>query len=318
MAQVASRLVGVGEEDDVGEGTADDGWIRKIRRVFLAGKITGNDWRRELVWGELAVRPGWPEWTRRGDGCVFAALCGSAEAEVFPVQQKAILSMLDYVGPYYVAPPDGSCRCDSGMHNHGTWDGEGKSRLLGANTWAIAHCDLVFAWLDDPSAACTLFELGYASALEKEVFIAGPRYLPELGMIYHADDFSDFGLYTWERRHEATPAAAFVTHLAQRLTSSGNPVTIDPGALSPIEGRFLAAWNALNCCTHSWHGGYRGRDDKYLALFPQYPLDGGRYRLDFAYIDPGALRQGGGRVRGPQWPAHRHRAGRHGGPQHDG
>jgi hypothetical protein len=48
--------------------------------------------------------------------------------------------MLDYVGPYYVQPPDGTCGCDSGCHNHGTWEGLGKNVLLQANEQAIADC----------------------------------------------------------------------------------------------------------------------------------------------------------------------------------
>src|SRR5205085_2404087 len=140
--------------------------MKTLRRVFLAGKITGNEWRRELVHGELALHPQ-PQY----DCLISQACCG--EGLTFPVRERAVLSLLDYVGPYYVGMDEDACACPGEAHSHGAWHGQVKRAILEANMRALVACDVVFAWLDDSSAVGTVFEMGYAHALGKEVWVGG-------------------------------------------------------------------------------------------------------------------------------------------------
>lgn len=49
---------------------------------------------------------------------------------------------------------------------------------------AIQRCDVLFAWLDDPTAYGSLVEIGWAHALQKPVWIASPTWLPDLWFAY--------------------------------------------------------------------------------------------------------------------------------------
>lgn len=252
---------------------------RLIRRVFLAGKITGNDWRQELVRGDLALHP------TPGFDCLIGQVCNGGADLAFPLRRHGVLSLLDYVGPYYVCTDEGACDCESEHHAHGVWHADVKRAILEANRKALEICDVVFAWIDDASAVTTVYEIGYAQALGKEVWVAGPCHLPEFHLLYHGtfSDVIDIAGYVGHCDQDAY--AAFLRLLTDRLSDpwygpDWAPASIDPSLLSPIEARFLRAWNAHN---PYWKADWNGPVQKrFIGLVPQYPINRGQYRLDFA------------------------------------
>jgi len=265
-------------------------------RVFLAGKISGPDWRRALVAGGTALYNA-PTSAQAGDVCgkcyqehrcpLVRYSCADTfvypapeTASGFPERKHVILSAFDYVGPYYLGCPnygpvatDGrvkyrqTCNCDltGKTFNHGSplqfLDGE----ILRWNQEAIARADLVFAWIDDVTAYATLYELGYAAALKKRIIIAGPRRLPDLNIVYEIGG---------EVLCAPSPLDAFVAGVGRMLNAPLDRVVVDACGLSPIEAQFYNAWNERNA---------RAPYGDYVGLFPQYPLWDGRYRVDFAY-----------------------------------
>jgi len=267
-----------------------------LRRVFLAGKISGPDWRRALVTGGTALSSA-PTSATAGDVCsrcgqehrcpLVRYSCSNAcfasdadRTDGFPERKQAILSVFNYVGPYYLGCPnygavvtDGgveyrqTCNCNltGSIFNHGAPIYFLNGEILRWNQEAIARADLVFAWIDDVTAYATLYELGYAAALKKRIIIAGPRPLPDLAIVYETVE-----QVLWA----PSPLDAFVTGVGEMLDDAQDRMVVDSGGLSPIEAQFYNAWNKRNARA-SW--------EEYVGLFPQYPLWDGRYRVDFAY-----------------------------------
>jgi hypothetical protein len=67
-------------------------------------------------------------------------------------------------------------------------DGLRQERVVALCQEAIRQSDVVFAWLDQEDAYGTLVELGYANALQKRVWIAGPASFPDLWFAYRSAD----------------------------------------------------------------------------------------------------------------------------------
>lgn len=144
-------------------------------KIYLAGKIGKNDWRHDLVkevypsqgrsW-TLGLREIWNTYDTSDDP--------------WPIIPQGVLKRWDYVGPYFLGCDHG---CAHGPGSHGvaatTWgdcagDKLHKDETVGRCLKAIDAADVVFAWLDDPTAYGTLAELGYAVARGKRVIIAHP------------------------------------------------------------------------------------------------------------------------------------------------
>jgi nucleoside 2-deoxyribosyltransferase len=67
-------------------------------------------------------------------------------------------------------------------------DGPRQEQVVTLCQEAIRQSDVVFVWLDQEDAYGTLVELGYAKALQKRVWIAGPAYLPDMWFAYRSAD----------------------------------------------------------------------------------------------------------------------------------
>lgn len=67
-------------------------------------------------------------------------------------------------------------------------DGPRQERVVALCQEAIRQSDVVFAWLDSTDAYGTLVELGYARALQKQVWVAGPSDFPDLWFAYQTAD----------------------------------------------------------------------------------------------------------------------------------
>lgn len=134
--------------------------------IYLAGKISKNCWRHEIVDGDLRDHSGsLSEW---------------------PVWNKCIFDEHDYCGPFFVG-------CDHGCYHNRTSHGVGAdadfhngggcgvtdrdiSRLeVHANcVCAISKCTHFFAWIDSTDCYGTIYEIGIAFALGKKIGIGHP------------------------------------------------------------------------------------------------------------------------------------------------
>ncbi|MCL8207245.1 MAG: nucleoside 2-deoxyribosyltransferase domain-containing protein [Actinomycetia bacterium] len=129
---------------------------RAAAAVYCAGKIAKNDWRHTLFPGLRGAGP--DDWLER-DGLV-------------------------YTGPWFVSCDHG---CAHGPHTHGTgpacgedddpvtvWNRRQMTLLQGRA--GLLRADVVFAWIDAPTAFGTFVELGYALGRGKGVFVAFPGF----------------------------------------------------------------------------------------------------------------------------------------------
>lgn len=214
--------------------------------IYLAGKISKDDWRHDIVSG---LRGAWP------DDCY-----SWAPTETWPTLKNAALGTFDYLGPHFVSDDHG---CGHGPSTHGCGrDGEvcalpdvapNRSQVRDLCLEAIDTADIVFAWLNDVTAYGTLVELGYAKGRGKRIIIAAPRPLDDL---WFAASCATFAITA------KTPREALEL-IAENMF---------PDFDSPIEEAF---WKAcFELAPKELHG-----------LKPQHPVFDGRYRVDFALPD---------------------------------
>ncbi len=223
-------------------------WQRK-RRIYLAGKISADDWRFGIVKGL--------------DGAILDVEATRNDLLLpWPILPRSIFNTCDYVGPFFVSCDHG---CWHGENQHGSgaenggcfgWAGEETRRpqVVKHCLGAIDKADLVFAWLDCADAHGTLVELGYAVAQGTPIIIGVP----------HGLDLASLGVWfplylpAVEVRYADTPAEA----LRPELHRLGWLYDFD----SPLEEEF---WQA--CYYQS-------------ELTPQVEVLDGKYRLDFAHL----------------------------------
>lgn len=171
-------------------------FTQNVRRIYLAGKVSMyDDWREQLVkyapvyYAQLETDPGHAHKFRYG-GIVFATSNGwDAEEnpdlgqEHWPVRERALFGRYDYTGPYVT---------DLG-HGGNDFRSAGGAPVVAECLSAIKDSDLVFAWIDGVTAYATLAELGYAKALGKQVWIAGPAEYADLWFLYQMADRLSIG-----------------------------------------------------------------------------------------------------------------------------
>jgi hypothetical protein len=142
--------------------------------VYLAGKIGKNDWRHELV----------EELRSYGSNELY-----EDPTKEWPILPNAIEGGFSYSGPFFIACDHG---CSHGENTHGYDEGclgpafydeikrrdntQRKVHIAEQCRKALERSDYVFAWIDDLTAYGTLFELGYAKALGKKIFLAIPEH----------------------------------------------------------------------------------------------------------------------------------------------
>lgn len=171
-------------------------------RFYLAGKIGPQGWRDAIV-PDLqyqcsrlytAKKPEWPE-----------------------LPQAIQPGGHSYVGPYFLACDHGCFHGDT-QHGVGAANG-GESAAIAysrSEVWqrcqqALARATVIFAWIDGMDCYGTLLELGYAAALGKGIWIAGPRRYPELWLTYETAHRTCF-------RH-TNPNTALVALLTQGVNA---------------------------------------------------------------------------------------------------
>lgn len=140
-------------------------------RIYLAGKIAKNDWRHDLVVGlsnAIDTEATWDRW---------------------PVLERCMIGGHDYTGPFFISDDHGSAHgsethgvdasgyswiSNSGLKSHDSPDEARQRRVVTICKEAIKCSDLVFAWLDDPTAYGTLVEIGYAVGVGVPVIVGIP------------------------------------------------------------------------------------------------------------------------------------------------
>lgn len=223
------------------------------KSIYLAGKIGPGNWRHQVV-----------------EGLRDAYLDQDLGSEQpWPVLERAVLGVFDYVGPYFVSCDHG---CAHGPATHGSAVGgcivsavsngafshagpSGVRRFVAQQCRrALELADVVFVWLDDLTAYGTLVEIGITSALGKDLWVASPGLLN--------DELWFAGLSSmWSMPEEQSPEGA-LQYLIRRYRVCE----------SPAEQAFWDAWLEL--------------DNPLLdGLAPQHEVLGGKYRLDFALPD---------------------------------
>jgi hypothetical protein len=154
---------------------------RLVRYFYLAGKITGNNWRDEIVqgWSEENHSPHNHHAMFAYSECLLWAIApGAAKA------RNGV--MLSYTGPWW-SP-------DLGGHSSSSWFGSPHAYLSNPQDEdgeevkvptpalfseirrnidnAISQADLIFAWIDSADCFGTLVELGIAAASKKAIIVA--------------------------------------------------------------------------------------------------------------------------------------------------
>lgn len=238
--------------------------------IYLAGKVGMNDWRHSLV---RDLRGYWGS-------------DGEAPSLEWPVLPKGVLGIFDYVGPYFMSDDHG---CGHGQNTHGcgydrygmcggAYPTPGREAVRDLCLAAIDHADIVFAWLDDPSAYGTLVEVGYARGLGKRTVVAAPKlpapseWMPPREMLSWQDYAGD-GAAAPSRQITDDLWFAFACGMpicAETPTEAIKQLAATVVDLdSPIEKRF-------------WEAHLRGRHVALSGLRSQVSALAGKYRIDFA------------------------------------
>jgi hypothetical protein len=145
-------------------------------RLYFAGKIEKYGWRRDIIGnyyntGLDLLEDEETNWSNSGGK--------SAEWKVL---HSVINDIHAYVGPYFLGCDHG---CSHGSNKHGNaacgeQDAKNRNAIINACKRAIECSNIVFAWVDNKTCYGTLWELGYATALGKETYIAYPEYISDL------------------------------------------------------------------------------------------------------------------------------------------
>jgi nucleoside 2-deoxyribosyltransferase len=159
-------------------------------KIYLAGKIDRDDWRRHIVDGMYP--PG-----MRGNCSDDEEVMDMPAA--FPVLPRSIFGEHDYVGPYFMRCRHGKCFLDEDSHGFGNerfnykymdCHGRGLSddgrevAVVSLCLKAIDAADLVFAWVDSLDAYGTVVELGYARKAGKRIWLAANRFYRDMWFVF--------------------------------------------------------------------------------------------------------------------------------------
>lgn len=206
--------------------------------IYLAGKVSKNDWRHTVV-----------------AGLRNASVMGSPVPTRWPVLKKAVCGAFDYTGPYTMSCDHGCAH--GGRHGCGDGQAEGpaptREQLNALCLDAISRADVVFAWLDDPTAYGTLVEIGYARGIGKRVLVGAPTEPPDLWFAFASGT-------PFQAEHPAVALAEMI-QVYERVNARTD---------SPVETAF-------------WREHLRQDLHQLTGLVTQHKV--GRYRLDFAIPD---------------------------------
>jgi hypothetical protein len=171
------------------------GFCVPVKSAYLAGKITNDYWRDELVDG----------YSGENDGIIHGAWGAVNDWQTVP---RALPipdgRRLNLTGPFWRPVDDsgghGSIEDNPGSHRCGFPDyhpGLAQSLVLDLIKAAIRRSDFVFAWIDSPDCYGTLIEIGYAHAWgerggkEKKFIVVARPELKGRDELWMADHLAD-------------------------------------------------------------------------------------------------------------------------------
>lgn len=159
---------------------------KSIRGFYLAGKITGTEWRDEIV----------PDWSFQNHSSSYdiAVTMNKGFSEWNPIRIRVPKhrGFISYFGPWWcdtesVYGGHASCSLIEGPHASGVTFYEKHGDLVGPDAdrfykgvsrlvqRAILQSDLIFAWIDSENCFGTMAEIGLAVGLGKVVVVAAPE-----------------------------------------------------------------------------------------------------------------------------------------------
>ena len=144
---------------------------RLQRHIYMAGKISKGDWREEAV----------------GRNEIGTAYQDKQEWEIVPIGRHM------YTGPFFVGCDHG-CYHGDGSHGVGVGqDADGycmdvqappRRHIVSQCLHGIMRADTFFAWIDAPDCYGTIAELGFATRLAKDIWVAGPERYEDMWFLY--------------------------------------------------------------------------------------------------------------------------------------
>ncbi len=154
------------------------GDIMNKPRIYLAGKILGDstaeifdhaqsDWRTKSL----------ADWRNQILGFPL------------PVRNTGENFLMQECKDFYFTGPFPVIGEDHDLLGGPEWDG-----IPARSLEAIRKSDIVFAWIDSPTTFGTLIELGFAKALNKFIWIAGPKYFHDFWFAYAIADNAEDAL----------------------------------------------------------------------------------------------------------------------------
>lgn len=224
------------------------------KRIYLAGKITGTNWRRALVSPCYALN-----FHPHMDDCRWGIL------------PRAIHGKFDYVGPFTMSDQHGATIHESCEATFAPQD------ITSRCVTALSLADLVFAWIDSPDAYGTLVEIGIAYGMQghsnQSMYdllgeVAPPRHLVAITRPPESAPCEDDLSELWFAFHLPN----IIKVVAKDPTSALDTVLNHLGWMaewsSPLEEMFWCEWHRVSD----------------MPLAPQHKVLNGKYRLDFAHL----------------------------------
>ena len=143
-------------------GKSEDDPLTAGVRVYLAGKITDNEWRKSLM---VLDNKGRLEGDRFTCPANFIA---HDDRDHWPVARRALRGGFDFTGPWFIDTFGGhGGKLNAGTHGretdrHGQPDETNRPGVTSRCRLSLATSQIVFAWIDRPDAYGTIWELGFA------------------------------------------------------------------------------------------------------------------------------------------------------------
>lgn len=188
-----------------------------MTKIYLAGKISQNDWRQTFFKDRWDLRNAEPPIDKMIDEGIIKH---KGDLIAYPESKYSIFTKYDhqYTGPYFLSCDHG---CYHGPSTHalagpGCGYDEGWTRkniMKKCNEW-ICAADIIFAWIDSKDCFGTLAEIGYAHAKNKEIWIVYSENIFELKLEWPTNIIPE--------DHDMW----FIDQMADKVAISPNPLMV--------------------------------------------------------------------------------------------
>jgi len=267
------------------------------QKIYLAGKITRHGWRDAIVnQCDMEDNASFEDWRFQqadcGSGITWIEWASTDEISSLGSWRLRVSEYYDITGPFFVGEHYGPTHDQSTHASEVGYERPATARQQVRRLCldAIRRSDVVFAWLDDPTAYGTIAEIGYAHALGKRIVLAVPPCptpdvyeradgghgsLITCDCMIHGDTWFVAGMVNnrWDIHHAVDATTAWDQFIETDITFQ----KADRKKLELRQGQNeveLMFWDA--------HENYRGAQWIH-DLEPQHEIIAGgkKYRLDF-------------------------------------